>query len=63
MAGYVIAYVEPTDMEGMGEYRAGVGATVEAYGGKYIARGTEFEVLEGEANPVVVAVIEFASLA
>ncbi len=63
MAGYVIAYVNPTDADGMATYREGVGPSIEAFGGKYIAAGGEFEVMEGDASPAVVAIIEFPSLA
>lgn len=63
MAGYVIAYVNPTDADGMAAYREGVGASIEAFGGKYIAAGGEVVVMEGDVSPALVAIIEFPSLA
>lgn len=61
MAGYVIADVEVTDAELFEEYRKLVPATVEAYGGKYIVRGGESEVVEGEITPHRTVIIQFDS--
>ncbi len=39
MAAYLISeYLEIQDQSAMAEYRHQVGATIEAYGGRYIAR-------------------------
>lgn len=61
MAGYVIADVNVTDAAGFEEYRGLVGATIEKYGGKYLARGGKTEVLEGEYQTHRVVVLEFPS--
>jgi uncharacterized protein (DUF1330 family) len=61
MAAYVIADVETTDPEEMQRYRAGVLATVEAYGGRFISRGGAIQTLEGGWAPERIAMIEFGS--
>ncbi len=61
MAGYVIADVDVTDPELFAEYRKLVSATVEQYGGKYLVRGGEFVVAEGDWTPTRTVVIEFES--
>ena len=63
MAAYVIAQVDVNDPERYVEYRKMVPASVEAYGGKFIARGGKAEVLEGEKQlPERVVIIEFESM-
>ncbi len=61
MPGYVIADVEVTNPELFEEYRKLVPATVEAYGGRYIVRGGDSEVVEGEWTPNRTVIIEFES--
>jgi uncharacterized protein (DUF1330 family) len=55
--------VSVRDMESFAEYRDRVRPTVEAYGGRYLVRGGEFEVLEGSWSPTRLTVIEFPSVA
>ncbi|MDQ2785571.1 MAG: DUF1330 domain-containing protein [Chloroflexota bacterium] len=63
MAAYVIAQVDVTDPERYVEYRKMVPASVEAYSGKFIARGGKAEVLEGEKQlPERLVIIEFESM-
>ena len=61
MSAYVIAELDITDPEKFAEYRGLVPATVEQYGGKYLARGGSVEVLEGDWNPTRVVILEFES--
>ena len=61
MAGYVIADVDVTDPELFAEYRKLVSATVEQYGGKYLVRGGDSVVAEGDWTPTRTVVIEFES--
>ena len=61
MPAYVIADVEVTNPELFEEYRKLVPATVEAYGGKYIVRGGDSEVVEGDWTPSRTVIIEFES--
>jgi uncharacterized protein (DUF1330 family) len=59
MAAYVIAEnLAMRDPDGMAEYRAGVAATVERYGGKFLVRGGAIQALEGGA-PNGLVVIQF----
>jgi len=63
MAAYLISeYLEIQDKTAMAEYRLQVMATIEAYGGKYIARAGKTVPLEGDWNPLRLTVIEFPSL-
>ena len=50
MSAYLIAEVEVTDPAVFEQYRAGVPATIAAYGGKYLVRGGALDVLEGTCN-------------
>ena len=61
MAGYVIADVEVTDPELFAEYQGLVAPTVEMYGGEYLARGGDVEVLEGERTAHRTVIIRFDS--
>jgi uncharacterized protein (DUF1330 family) len=63
MAAYLYADVEVTDPAAYTEYRLGAPAVVAAYGGRYLARGGAVEVLEGEASPHRVALVEFPDMA
>ena len=63
MSAYCIFDItEIIDKEKMGEYRQRVGATVEQYGGRYVVRGGEFEVVEGDWQPARLVLLEFPSL-
>ena len=62
MAAYVIADVEVTDQEAYARYRSVVAPTIEAHGGKFLARGGMAETLEGDWIPRRVVVLEFESL-
>ena len=62
MAAYLIVDIEVTDPAIFAEYRQQVPATVEKYGGKFVVRGGNFEVLEGNWHPKRVVVIEFPSM-
>ncbi|MCH8820489.1 MAG: DUF1330 domain-containing protein [Acidobacteria bacterium] len=63
MSAYCIFDItQVVDEEKLGEYRQRVGATVEQYGGRYVVRGGEFEVVEGDWHPVRLVVLEFPSL-
>ncbi len=62
MSAFVIADITVTDPEGYKEYIKLAPPTIAAHGGKYIARGGEVEVLEGDAQPNRVIIIEFESM-
>jgi uncharacterized protein (DUF1330 family) len=63
MAAYVIADLEVADPVRYAEYRQQVPATVAAYGGRFLVRGGEHEVVEGDWSPRRLVVLEFPSLA
>jgi uncharacterized protein (DUF1330 family) len=63
MAGYVIADVEVHDQDAYAEYRKIVGASIEKFGGMFLVRGGDHEVVEGDWNPHRVVVLEFDSVA
>ncbi|MEK9776395.1 MAG: DUF1330 domain-containing protein [Quisquiliibacterium sp.] len=62
MPAFLIADVEVTDPVLYEQYRAGVPATIAAYGGRYAARGGATEVLEGDWQPRRAVILEFPSL-
>ena len=55
--------LEFTNQQKMAEYRKGVLATVEQYGGRYLVLGGKTEIVEGKWSPVTPVIIEFPSLA
>jgi uncharacterized protein (DUF1330 family) len=63
MAAYILANVHVDDASSYGEYLKGVPETVTKYGGKFLARGGEVELLEGDGKPGRVVVLEFPSAA
>ena len=63
MAGYVIVEVEITIRAGYGEFLDKVTPTVEAHGGKFVVRGGDIDVIEGNWTPMRLAVLEFESVA
>ena len=62
MVAYVIADVKVTDPVEYEDYKKMVPATLAAYGGKFVARGGQTAVLEGEWRPNRLVVIEFESV-
>jgi len=62
MAAYVVADVEIRDREKYDEYRSQVPSSIEAFGGKFLVRGGQTEMLEGTWNPKRFVILEFESL-
>ena len=62
MPGYVIAEIEITDPTAFEEYRKQVPATVQKYGGRFLARGGTVHTLEGGWQPKRLVVLEFPSV-
>jgi len=62
MAAYVIADIEVTDPDGYRAYTERVGATIDAHGGRFLARGGSCEALEGDWRPARLVILEFPSL-
>ena len=59
MSAYIIVEVDVTDPDKFEEYRKLVPPTIEAYGGRYVARGGAVESLEGGWQPKRIVVLEF----
>ena len=59
---YYIADFELTDPEGIRPYSAGVAATFEPFGGRFIVRGGEIAGLEGERPKGRLVMIAFDSM-
>ena len=59
MPAYIISRVKINDPQTMTGYMAQAPATVETFGGKYLVRTQNIEVLEGEADYDRMVVLEF----
>jgi uncharacterized protein (DUF1330 family) len=62
MTAYVIVQIEVTDPERYKDYVGGVLETIEAHGGRFLARGGDLTVLEGTWPMPRLVIIEFPSL-
>lgn len=62
MSAYVLVEVDIKDPERYEDYRAMVPASLEVYGGRFLARGGEVESLEGSWDPARIVVLEFESV-
>ena len=60
-AGYVIAQLKVTNPENYKEYVAKVTAVVKKFGGEYLVRNGEYQVVEGEDNFPRLVIIKFPS--
>jgi uncharacterized protein (DUF1330 family) len=63
MAAYVIVETDITDPEQYEQYKAASPAAVQAGGGRFLVRGGELAVLEGDWHPSRLVVLEFEDLA
>ncbi len=61
MPAYVIVEIDILDPVGYEDYKKLASATVKKYGGKYIVRGGNTEVLEGDWKPKRIVVLQFES--
>jgi len=62
MSAYVIAKVKVTDWDRYKEYMKSTPATIEKFGGRFIARGGQMITLEGPETTERIVIIEFTSL-
>ena len=62
MPAYLIADVDVQDPESYRAYAAQVPATIEQFGGKFLVRGGESRVLEGDWRPHRTVVLEFPDM-
>jgi uncharacterized protein (DUF1330 family) len=63
MAAYVIVETDITDAAQYEQYKAASPGAVQAGGGRFLARGGEMAVLEGDWQPSRLVVLEFVDLA
>ena len=61
-AGYIIAIVDVTDFDKYKAYAAEAAPATQTHGGKYLARGGPFEVLEGSFPGKRFVVLEFETM-
>jgi uncharacterized protein (DUF1330 family) len=62
MPAFVIVEIELRDPEAYETYKSLVPASVDAFGGRFVARGGATETLEGDWAPERIVVLEFPSL-
>ena len=62
MPAYVIAELKITDPETYKRYIDLVPATIAAFGGRYLTRGGEVELLDGDRPPQRMVILEFESM-
>ena len=62
MTAYLVADIEVTDPEAYAEYRRTVGASIAAFGGRFLARGGATVSLEGDWAPKRLVIVEFPSM-
>jgi uncharacterized protein (DUF1330 family) len=62
MPAYVIVETVVSDPEQYERYKEAAPPAIAAFGGRYLARGGELAVLEGEWNPARVVILEFPDL-
>ena len=60
MTGYVIAQIEVSDAEKFKEYQSLAKGTAEKFGGEFVVRGGNMNVVEGKCLPRVI-IIRFPS--
>ena len=61
MPAYIMVQIRITDTDKFKEYAQQVPPTIAQYGGRYVVRGGEYEVLEGEWPEWRHVVLEFPS--
>jgi uncharacterized protein (DUF1330 family) len=62
MAAYVIVETDVTDPEQYEQYKAASPAAIAAGGGRFLVRGGELVVLEGDWQPPRLVLLEFDDL-
>jgi uncharacterized protein (DUF1330 family) len=59
MPAYAIFDITVTDPERYEDYKKLAPPAITAYGGKYLVRGGQLDVLEGDWNPSRIVMLEF----
>lgn len=63
MPAYVIVDIDVTDPERYEQYKAATPATIAAADGRFLVRGGQVTILEGDWQPARLVVLEFENLA
>ena len=63
MSAYFVVELEITNPAAMEPHRAAVGATIDQYGGRFLARAGATELIEGGPEPKRIVILEFADKA
>jgi uncharacterized protein (DUF1330 family) len=62
MPAYVIAHIDVTDPVKYEDYKKMSPVSIKKFGGRFIARGSKAEVLEGTWEPKRLVLLEFPSV-
>jgi uncharacterized protein (DUF1330 family) len=62
MAAYLISDITVRDGTAFEVYRTRAADAIHTYGGRYLARVGEVQVLEGSWNPKMIVIVEFPNL-
>jgi uncharacterized protein (DUF1330 family) len=62
MSAYIIAHMRVSNPEQYEQYKKLAKVASEKYGGEYLARGGELEVLEGVWRPPRVVIVKYPSM-
>jgi uncharacterized protein (DUF1330 family) len=62
MPAYLIVETDITDPEQYEHYKAASPGAIAAFGGRFVVRGGEMDVLEGDWTPKRLVVVEFPDL-
>ena len=62
MKGYVVANVKVEDAAGYEAYRSRTAEVIAQYGGRFLVRGGEVEVIEGDPGIARLIILEFPSV-
>jgi uncharacterized protein (DUF1330 family) len=62
MSAYLIANVDIKDSERIQDYLKATPSIIKRFGGKFLVRGGDFEICEGNWNPKRLVLVEFESM-
>ena len=63
MPAYLISDVTVRDPAAFETYRTRAAASIQAFGGRYLVRGGEISVLEGQRHPSALVIVDFPDTA
>ena len=63
MPAYIVADLEVTDPATFERYRPLAAASIARFGGRYVVRGGNIDLLEGGPEPKRIVILEFADTA